>query len=69
MPSCFSCKRSPAPNFALTASDAADLCIERVEMTDLGLFGWSSMDDYNLSNSPATYERVVEAVQRYGRTP
>ncbi|MEX0800842.1 MAG: dockerin type I domain-containing protein [Dehalococcoidia bacterium] len=39
------------------------------EMTDLGLFGWSFMDDYNLSNSPATNQRVIEAVQRYGRTP
>lgn len=39
------------------------------ELRDLGLFGWSFMDDYNLSNAPATYVSVIEAVQRYGRTP
>ena len=39
------------------------------EMVGLGLFGWSFMDNYNLSNSPATYDRVIEAVQRYGRAP
>jgi hypothetical protein len=39
------------------------------ELTGLGLFAWSFMDNYNLSNSPSTYQQVIQAVQRYGRAP
>jgi hypothetical protein len=39
------------------------------QVTALGLFGWSFMDGYNLSASPASYNRVVDAVHRYGRGP
>jgi hypothetical protein len=39
------------------------------ELTAAGLFGWSFMDNKNLAASPAIYEFVRGAVQRYGRAP
>lgn len=39
------------------------------EVTGLGLFAWSFMDQNNLSASHASYQRVVAAVQRYGTNP
>jgi hypothetical protein len=32
-----------------------------------GLFGWSFMDERNLSSSGSTYSRIVKAIRRYGR--
>lgn len=39
------------------------------EVTGLGLFAWSFMDQKNLSASIASYQSVVAAVQRYGTNP
>jgi hypothetical protein len=36
------------------------------ELTALGLFAWSFMDNYNVSASETTYQFAKNAVQRYG---
>jgi hypothetical protein len=37
------------------------------QLVSAGLFAWSFMDDSNMSASPATFGRIVAAINRYGR--